>query len=532
MAFREVHVIEIREVLRLWLQGKGYRAIAEVGPVDRKTARRYVEAARRCGFDFERGDVQLTDDLIGMVVEAVRPRGPGIRGETWKFCKRHRQFLQEKVAEGLRLTKVRKLLQRHTGADVPYRTLHRFATEELGFGGKKTTVRVTDCDPGQELQVDFGRMGMVDWEGCGRKRTLWALIFTAAYSRHQFVWLTFRQTFDTVIEGFEEAWQFFGGVFHVVIPDNMKAVVDKADAVEPRINARFLEYSQSRGFVVDPTRVRRPKDKPRVERAVPYVREDFFKGEDFADMDDAQRRAVQWCKVDAGERTHGTTRLHPIEVFQTEETQRLLPCPDEPYDVPLWLDVKVGTDHHITVDYALYSLPTDYIGEKVTARADCKLVKIYHKGELVKTHVRQKRGGRSTDPQDYPEGAREYAMRDTLSLQEKAAAAGPFVGAYAARLVDDPRPWTKMRFCYRLLGLVRKYGDHRVDEACRRALELDVVDVARIGRMLERALETGGEPPRRSAQSQALPLRFARPTSDFQVAARHNNKEEDRDERE
>lgn len=532
MAFREVHVIEVKEVLRLWLRRKGYRAIAKVGPVDRKTARRYIEAAKKCGLDREGDEEQLTDELIGMVVEKVRPRGPGIRGKTWKFCEKQREFLQAKVDLGLRLTKVRKLLKRHTGQDVPYRTFHRFASEELGFGGKKTTVRVADCDPGQELQVDFGRMGVVDWDGSGRKRTLWALLFTAVYSRHQFVWLTFHQTFEAIVEGFEEAWQFFGGVFHVAIPDNMKAIVDEADPLDPKFNARFLEYAQARGLTLDPARVRKPKDKPRVERAVPYVREDFFDGEDFVDLDDAQRRAVQWCKVDAGERIHGTTHMRPIDVFEAEARERLLPCPDEPYDVPLWVKVTVATDHHITVDYALYSLPTDYIGEKVDARADRKLVKIYHRGKLVKTHPRQERGGRSTDPEDYPDGAREYAMRDTQTLQEKAARAGSHVGEYAARLVDDPRPWTKMRHCYRLIGLVRQYGGSRVDEACRLALELDVVNVTRIGRMLERALETGGEPPRPQAQSQVLSLRFARPPSDFQVTARHYNKEETDDERE
>jgi len=207
MAFREVHVIELKEILRRWLGGESFRAIARDGPADRKTVRRYVKAAEGCGLERDGGEEQLTDELIGMVAEEVRPRGPGVRGQTWKLCQEHREFLQAKVDLGLRLTKVRKLLKHSTGEDIPYRTLHRFATEELRFGGKKPTVRVDDCEPGQELQVDFGRMGVVTWEGPGQKRTLWALIFTAVYSRHMFVWLTFRQTFEAVVEGFEEAWQ-------------------------------------------------------------------------------------------------------------------------------------------------------------------------------------------------------------------------------------------------------------------------------------------------------------------------------------
>lgn len=73
-----------------------------------------------------------------------------------------------------------------------------------------------------------------------------------------FVYPTYRQTLHEVIAGFEAAWAFFGGVFAVVIPDNMKAIVDKADAIDPKLNDEFREYAQARGFVVDPAHVRRP----------------------------------------------------------------------------------------------------------------------------------------------------------------------------------------------------------------------------------------------------------------------------------
>ena len=105
------------------------------------------------------------------------------------------------------------------------------------------------------------------------------------------MWISFTQTTEAVIAGCEAAWAFFGGVFATVIPDNLSAVVDKANPTEPRLNQAFVEYAQARGFVLDPARVRRPQDKPRVERTVPYVRASFFAGEHFVDRDDAQRRA-------------------------------------------------------------------------------------------------------------------------------------------------------------------------------------------------------------------------------------------------
>jgi Mu transposase-like protein len=134
-------------------------------------------------------------------------------------------------------------------------------------------------------------------------------------------------------------------------------------------------------------------------------------------------------------------------------------------------------------------VPGELIGQRVQARADSRLVKIYHRGQLIKTHPRKPLGGRSTDPTDYPVGQAEYALYDVATLKKKATAAGVSVGVYAARLLDVPLPWTSMRAVYWLLGLTRSYGAPAVEAACARALELDVIDVRKIARMLEQASE-------------------------------------------
>lgn len=121
-----------------------------------------------------------------------------------------------------------------------------------------------------------------------------------------------------------------------MIPDNLSPVVAKADGVAPRFTDAFVEYAQSRGFVIDPARVRSPQDKPRVERAVPYVRGSFFAGESFVDLADTQQRAERWCLTKAGMRIHGTIQLRPLEVFRTLEAPLLLPAPAEHYDLPIY----------------------------------------------------------------------------------------------------------------------------------------------------------------------------------------------------
>src|SRR5947209_5546868 len=178
MAYREVPVFEVREVLRLWLAGEGLRAVERLVGLDRKTVRRNVAAAEELGLDREAGDAQLSDVFVGQVVEAVRPHRVEGRGEAWRaLAGRHEQLKQWLEIEKLAVVKAHELLERE-GVIVPQRTLHRHALEVLGVGrGRGTTVRVTAGEPGDEVQVDFGRMGyLIDG---GRRRVAWALIFTA-----------------------------------------------------------------------------------------------------------------------------------------------------------------------------------------------------------------------------------------------------------------------------------------------------------------------------------------------------------------
>ena len=512
MAFREVSVIEVREVLRGWLAGGGLRTVAGRAGVDRKTARRYVAAAEAAGVCREGGLAQLTDEVIGQVVAAVRPARVGGHGQAWEVLEAEREQISEWVGKDLSVVKIADLLARR-GVLVPYRTLHRFCTQRCGFGrGERTTVRVAEGEPGVECQIDFARMGLVYDPGSGRRRATHALIFTAVYSRHMFVWLTFSQTLAAVIEGCEAAWRFFGGVFRVLVPDNASAIVADADAVNPRFTLGWLDYAQHCGFSTDAARVRSPQDKPRVERAVQYVRGNFFAGEEFVDLADAQARVEKWCRDTAGLRIHGSTQARPIEVFAECEAPALLPVP-EAYDVPIFTRVKVHRDFHIEIGKALYSAPRAYLGEHLDVRADSTLVKLFSRGQLVKIHPRQRPGGRITDPEDLPEHKAGYALRDLNQLLAAAGKHGPEVGTYAQRLLDDPLPWTRMRQVYRLLALARRYGDTPVNTACTRALALDVINVTKITSMLEQASENTPAPPPPALP--ASPARFARDPAEF-----------------
>ncbi len=159
------------------------------------------------------------------------------------------------------------------------------------------------------------------------------------------------------------------------------------------------------------------------------------------------------------------------------------------------------------------SLPGELIGQQVQVRADAALVKIFSRGQLVKTHPRVEPGRRATDRADYPAQKAGYALRDLDGLLAQASAHGPSVGVYAARLLDVELPWTRMRTVYRLLGLARRYGGPAVDAACAKTLNIDVVDVRRVVRILETAREQAAADPARVVVPAAA--QFARSPAEF-----------------
>jgi hypothetical protein len=497
MPYREVGMLHVKEVLRLWLAHVSKKRIAELTQLDRKTVRRYIALARELGLTpTPRGAITIntiSDEQLASVLLALKNDPGRPHGESWQRCVEHRAFIEAKLDQA-KLSKVRRLLLRQ-GVDIPYATLHRFAVAELGYGRTAATMPVADPEPGIEVQLDTGWVGSFAPDLFGKRRRFRAWIFTAVCSRHRFVYPVLQETTVTAIEACEAAWAYFGGVFPVLIPDNTKAIVHDADALGAGITRTFLEYAQARGFHIDPTRSRHPRDKPRVERAVQTVRDDCFAAEALQSLEDARHHAQRWAHDEYGLRRHSTTQRRPLEHFESVEQPRLLPAPADAYEIPLWAEPKVARDQHAQVDRALYSLPLEYRGKRLHARADRTTVRFYLAGLLIKTHPRMAPGQRSTDPADFPPEKAAYALRDLEFLKNQAALHGTAVGELATIILDGPLPWTRMRRVYALLRLAQKFGSTRVNTACRTALAFEMYDVRRLQRIIEMGAERGTTPP-------------------------------------
>jgi transposase len=522
MGYRELSRMEIIEVVRRWQMGESQRAITRGTGVARETVKKYLRAAEELGLAAN-GPPPAEDEVVhlvqaGRVVSAPRRWASPQADRLEPYREQIMTWLQD---EHLQLTRVQELLGQR-GLPIAYSTLERFAWR-LGHrprrGRRGDTVRMAPTPPGEVAEMDFERLGWLRNPETGRRQLVWGLSITLTYSRHSFLWPLVHQTVEATIEGLEKAWAFFQGCPKRLVLDNFPAAVAGTDPLNPRPTRAFVEYSQARGLLLDPARVRHPRDKPQIERFVQYARGRFWKGGTFRDLADARGQAGAWCLEVAGQRVHGTTRQLPLVVFEDEERRQLLPYDGTPYDVPLWKDVTVHPDHHVSVQYALYSAPSTTCppGTKLEARCDRALVKLYKAGALLKVHPRKPKGGRSTDPDDYPPERTAYAMRAPDRLIGQATTCGPHVGQFAERLLQAPFPWSKLRQGQKLLRLAERYTPERLDAACARALGFDLVDVRRLERILVLALDHEAQPaPPTEQRLQPLPVgRFARPGSAF-----------------
>jgi hypothetical protein len=166
--------------------------------------------------------------------------------------------------------------------------------------------------------------------------------------------------------------------------DNLRAGVVKPDVFDPKVNRAYVELAAHYGVLVDPARVARPKDKPRIEGVQRYIRSSFFAGRDYASLGAMVAEARRWSAEVAGQRTpralEGRT---PLEVFGAEEAGVLLPLPVVPFELARWTRPKVGPDAHAKVRRTLYSLPYRLIGVRLDARATAATVHFFVNAELV-----------------------------------------------------------------------------------------------------------------------------------------------------
>jgi transposase len=464
-------VIDIVEILVHWYAGRSKNELAQSLGVDRKTLRKYLAPAEAAGIA-PGGPPMAEADWRKLVVEWFpQLTDTRLRQVTWPAIEAHRDYIADQLSAGVTAATIHQRLADEHGLDASVASLRRWIRANLPEEARRAAVTVLRDTPpaGFEAQIDYGRLGMWTDPRTGRRRTVWAFVMVLAFCRHMFVRPTLSMDQHEWTRAHVEAFEFFGGVPARLVPDNLKTGVDKPDLYDPKINRSYAELAAHYGVLVDPARARKPKDKARVERPMPYVRDSFWRGRQFGSLEQVRTAARTWCLGVAGRRAcRPLDGAAPATVFATVEAEALAPLPASRFVLASWSKAKVGPDIHARVAGCLYSIPWRYIGASLDARSTEQMVQFFADGQLVKTHPRRDRG-KQTDPNDYPPEKIAFRMRTPVWCRRKADE----IGQACQQVVDEllaNNALFRLRAAQGVLGLADKHTPARLEAACAKAI--------------------------------------------------------------
>jgi transposase len=472
MARRLFDMIDIVEVLQHWYSGRSKTDVAQSLGIDRGTVRKYVTPAETAGMVPGGGPVSRAEWAALAAVWFPELVDAKARSLTFGEIDGHRDRIVAMLVTNRPATVWQRLRDGH-GLMAGLTSFRRYVWLEFPheITVDDATVLRPDVEAGSEGQIDYGYLGMWPDPVTGRTRKLNAFVMVLAMSRHMFVRPVLSMDQAAWIDAHVAAFDFFGGAPQRWVPDNLKTGTVKADLYDPKLNRGYSELAEHYGCLIDPARASKPKDKPRVERPMSYIRESFYRGRQWQSLGEMQTDAVLWCSDVAGVRSHrGLGGAQPVMVFNAVEHEALTPLPRMVFQAASWSRPKVGADCHVNVAGVLYSVPWKHIGVHVEARLTDRFMEVFIGPDLVKTHARLARG-RQTDWADYPEQKAAFFMRTPVWCRKRADE----LGADVAELIDElmsVNALHRLRACQGVIGLADKYDTVRLNAACRRAIDV------------------------------------------------------------
>ena len=507
--------MEILEIVSRWHAGQSISWISTSLGYDRKTVRRYLRAAQRIGLTRE--DALPEDDELMELLTPLRPlvkREKPARDLFDPYAEEIRDLVTRK-ADPLKAKTAYEVIVERYGVEASYSSFKRFIRQLMPERfGRRSTCRM-ESDPGEEIQIDYGKMGLIFDPVVGRRRVVYAFCATLSHSRYKFIEYVYGQDQKSFVGSHVRMFEFFGGVPTRLLIDNLKSGVIKADRYDPVLNPLYREMAAHYGVFIDPARVRQATDKGKVERIVPLARELFRKLKTLnpnLDISEANRKALHWCRYENGEREHGTTGEKPAAAFFGREKAMLAPLPADPFEMATWKKVTVHPDQYIQFERKTYSVSERYIGHTLWARGTEKLLQLFDEDfRLVKQHVRTSRF-RTTDWDDFPDDRYQMLKEDAPQhLLRKAERFGPKMKAYVLRLLE-PHAKVNFRKAQGVLRLAEKHDKEEVEEAAECALSERLYRYRDFKHLLEEMIENEEETPIGISEDTAL---FVRPADYF-----------------
>ena len=378
-------------------------------------------------------------------------------------CEPYREFIEEKLAAGLDGKRIWEDLVAERGFRHRYASVKRFV-RGLRAGEPERVWRM-ECEPGEEAQVDYGTL----WSTVGgKKRKIHVLRVTLSHSRKGYTEAMARQDTESFVRGLENAFRHFGGVPQILVLDNLKAGVLKADFYDPELNPKFESFCRHYGVTALPTRPCTPKHKGKVESNIRYVKNSALKGREFESLAELNQHLRHWESHTADHRIHGTTRKQVGAHFETIEKPALKALPSDLFPSFVEAKRKVHRDCHVEFEKAYYEVPVEYLARELWVRSDGRMVRIFNlRMEQIAVHVKLEAGQFS---KVLGCGGGKPGVEQTIRhWTRRAVEIGPDAGLWAKGLIER-RGVAGVRV---LMGLVHqllaRHGKAAIERACGQA---------------------------------------------------------------
>lgn len=492
----------IREILRLcWVNGLSHSSVATAVGISSSTVHRYVAAAKAAGLTWDLVQDFSDTDLERLLFPSPKER-PSKRAEPdWNYIHNElkrkgvtlillwQEYKEEHPVDGYQLSQFCDNYRRwREQLHVSMRQNHRAGEKVFSdFAGAK--LRVIDAATGVVREVSL-------------------FVSALGASNYTFADVFYDQSTESWCQGQARAFEFFGGSTEIIVPDNAKGAVIKPSRYEPELNSSFREMARYFGCAVIPARVRRPKDKSKVELAVGIATRWIvakLRNRDFFSLEEL-RAAIRPLVDQLNERPFKKMPGSRKTAFEALDKPALKPLPGHKYQYFETHLARVPADHHIQFDKNWYSVPHQLIRKQVELVVTPATIEVLHAGKRVAIHARSHSSGQCTTLDEHrPPSHREYAQRTPERITAEATRVG-----VATKLVveaifqSDCHPYEALNRAGGILRLGKVHGNDRLEAACLRAVENNAIGYRSVKSILHRKLDKAVSPRTQTAEPRQI----------------------------